>query len=344
MQTSESRIQNPESSRHKRFSIFLLTTDYWLLTTALLCSLFSAFCFLTKADAYWEWTPQTRRWINPKYAVKSTPKEQFKYAEGFEKEDIGKAIREHRKLIKHYPCSSFAIDSQFHLGVLYQKSGDFKKAFYSYQEVIEKYPSAEMVKECLEEEYQIAYSVLTGKVCKKILGVKVGISGDISDFFEKIIKNSPYGKYAPLSQYNLGLYYLKVEKWEKAIEEFQQVIDLYPESSVIENAVFGKALANYYLLAKRSRDQKLIESAIEKFSEFTKTYPESPYLKEAKEKILELREILAERIYEIGLFYEKRKEIKGAILYYEKAAKEYPETEKGKLSAEKVSVLKKEMR
>ena len=32
---------------------------------------------------YWEWTPETGRWINPKYAPKPTPEEQWKYAMGF---------------------------------------------------------------------------------------------------------------------------------------------------------------------------------------------------------------------------------------------------------------------
>jgi hypothetical protein len=49
---------------------------------------------------YWEWTPQTKKWINPKYAVKSTPEEQFNYAEEFRKNGkIDIAIREHKKLL-----------------------------------------------------------------------------------------------------------------------------------------------------------------------------------------------------------------------------------------------------
>ena len=106
--------------------------------------LFFAFAF--SCFAYWEWTPQTGKWVNPKYAVKDTPKEQFEYAEKFRQEgNIEKAIREHKKLLEHYRNSEYAPKSCFALGEIYYNQGEYKKAFDYYQQIIDKYPQSELI-------------------------------------------------------------------------------------------------------------------------------------------------------------------------------------------------------
>jgi len=52
-------------------------------------------------------TPQTGTWINPKWAVKDTPAEQFEWAMRFYKsKDYKKAVDEFLKLVKYYPQAS----------------------------------------------------------------------------------------------------------------------------------------------------------------------------------------------------------------------------------------------
>ena len=54
--------------------------------------------------AYWVWTPKTGKWINPKYAVKDTPKQQMEWAMGFyEAGEYKRAISEFQKLILFRP-------------------------------------------------------------------------------------------------------------------------------------------------------------------------------------------------------------------------------------------------
>ena len=72
----------------------------------------------TPAYPYWIWTPKTKKFINPKSLPKSTPKEQFEYAKSFY--DIKKyedAIREFRKVLKSYPKSFEASESQYYIGL-----------------------------------------------------------------------------------------------------------------------------------------------------------------------------------------------------------------------------------
>ena len=87
--------------------------------------------------AYWVWTPKTGEWINPKYAVKDTPKEQMDWAMGFY--DAGehkKAISEFEKLIKNYPNSVYCPSAQYYIGRSYEEKEDYYQAYLSYQKTI----------------------------------------------------------------------------------------------------------------------------------------------------------------------------------------------------------------
>ena len=55
--------------------------------------------------AYWEWTPKTNKWINPKMAVKETPEAQYAWADEYvAKKDYSVAIRKLEQLIEVFPA------------------------------------------------------------------------------------------------------------------------------------------------------------------------------------------------------------------------------------------------
>ena len=57
------------------------------------------------ASAYWIWTPETKKFVNPKYAVKDSPKEQFDYAMKFyQAKDYQKAAAEFMAVPKSDPA------------------------------------------------------------------------------------------------------------------------------------------------------------------------------------------------------------------------------------------------
>ena len=73
------------------------------------------FSLSTTAFAYWIWTPQTGRWINPKYSVKGSPAEQLTFARGlFDAKEYKKAEQEFIKLIHYYRRSKEAAEAQYY--------------------------------------------------------------------------------------------------------------------------------------------------------------------------------------------------------------------------------------
>ena len=83
-----------------------------------------------QARAYWVWTPETGKWVNPKYAVKDTPKEQFEWAMSFyEIKDHKRGISEFKKLVENYPRSEYAPKSQYYIGLSLEDLGNYYESF-----------------------------------------------------------------------------------------------------------------------------------------------------------------------------------------------------------------------
>ena len=52
------------------------------------------FCSNTNTFAFWMWTPETNKWVNPKFEVKETPHLQLEFAQKFYKTKDYKKYKE----------------------------------------------------------------------------------------------------------------------------------------------------------------------------------------------------------------------------------------------------------
>jgi tetratricopeptide (TPR) repeat protein len=174
----------------------------------LILFIFFLFTGVAETSAFWVWTPETNKWVNPKYAVKETPQEQLQVAlESYQAQDWAKTIQEMQKLIKHYPKAREAAEAQYYIGRCQQEQGELVRAFKEYQTVIDKYPFSERAAEIIKRQYEIGNELLEGKDERNTL-IKTIVGGDydVIEIFRTVIKNAPYGEFAAAAQYKIGLY------------------------------------------------------------------------------------------------------------------------------------------
>jgi outer membrane protein assembly factor BamD len=281
---------------------------------------------LRVAYPYWIWTPKTGKWINPKTAVKPTPKEQFDLSKGLL--DIKKyqeAKREFSKLLKHYPKSFEASEAQYYLGVIEEAEGKIYEAFLAYQKVIDKYPFSERIQQIIEKEYKIGEAFMSGAK-RKALGVTLPVENPSIEIFSKVVENSTYGQLAPQAQYKLGLVLKGLMRYYEAEEEFNKVITNYPDSSWVEPAKFQIASCRRALSRGSDYDQGATQEAKEKFEEFVREHPDAVLSPEAEKNINQLTEKEAESNYNIAIFYEKQRQSESAKIYYNDILKNCPDS------------------
>ncbi len=283
--------------------------------------------------AYWEWTPQTRRWINPKYAVKDTAEEQFAWAEQFRaKGNIEKAINEHRKLLKHFSESEYAPESCFILGEIFKERGDTKKAFDYFERITNSYPGSPRVLDAVKMKIEIAeksmethsFSFFKGKEKEK------------GDTLAGVLKQYPYIKEADEKSLYLGKFYLEIKEYDRARDVFLQLMEKTLDSSVREEAYFYLIKAEYLSIPSVTADTTGVKTVKDRIESFTVLYPESKYIEEVLDIKNRLVNYEAKKYFEIASYYERAGKSKAAKYYYKIVSDNYPETDYGKISSEKL--------
>ncbi len=284
-----------------------------------------ALCFLTlvyvqQAAAFWIWTPDSGKWINPKYAPKDTPEKAFNYAKTFyDSKNYDEAIKGFEALISTFPLSELAGEGQYYIARSYQAMEKYHYAYLAYQKVIDEYPGSKRINEVVAREYEIA-DFFYNQETATILGRSIGIlsSKDKAlEIFQKIVANVPYGESGPLAQYKIAICHKDAARYKEAIDEFNKLIDNYPRSELIVKARYEIAVCLFEVAAQRDYKQTDIDKAIIEFQDFLIDYPEGEPSAKAINKLGELNEKKAEGIFAIAQFYEKQGELDSALIYYE---------------------------
>jgi outer membrane protein assembly factor BamD len=300
------------------------------------------FFLVSPAFAAWIWTPQTNRWINPKYAVRDTPVEQLSFAlDYFNNKDYEPAIRELQKLIKHYPKAREAAEAQFYLGSALEQQGKLREAFAAYQRVIDQYPFSERAAEIVPLQFAIGEKLLEGEEGRGLWGMVTGDSDEVVKIFEAVIRNDPYGPLAPEAQYRIGLYLLENQSYLEAKDELLKVINNYPDSDRVRAAEFQIAYADSQRSAAPQYEQEVTKTALEGFEDYLRRHPGSDLSPKAREKISRLRDKEAENHFMIAQFYEKQKNFSAAKIYFQVVLDGYQDTPWARKALEKIRDLNK---
>lgn len=307
-----------------------------VLTLTILC-----LAFVVPSHASWVWTPESGKFINPKNAVKETPKDQLAVAvDLFNVKNYKKATEEFQKLLKTYPRAREAADAQYYIALIQETEGQLLQAFKSYQVVIDKYPFSDRASEVVKRQYELGNMFLEGKGKRnKIMNAVSGGDYDVVEVFRAVIKNAPYGELAAPAQYKIGLYLLQKDLYQEARDEFEKTRNDYPDSEWAKAAKFQIALSDAKRSSAAQYNQKVTGAALKEFQDFVKKFPDADLSKEAKEHIDSLREKEAENNFVIAQFYQKQKQYDSAKVYYSTIVEKYADTAWARKALKALSAL-----
>ena len=290
-----------------------------------------ALLFLTASQAHaaWVWTPQTRRWVNPKHAAKDTPTAQMDWAVGFfEAKDYDQAAKEFVRLVRGYPRSELAPEAQYLAGVCFELMNRSGAALTAYKKVVEIYPFSRRFKDSIEREFLIAERFFAGSRVELIGPIKVPALDKAIEIYEHVVQHAPYGDYADKAQMRLGECFIRQRRYEEANRAFQRVMDEYPGSPLAEKAKFNTAFCARQLSLKASYDQSATDEAIGWYEKFIAGHPNSELLPQAQESLKALQTIKAKGLAEVAHFYyQAQKKPDSAEVYYRQIVEKYPDTE-----------------
>ncbi len=150
-------------------------------------------------------------------------------------------------------------------------------------------------------------------------------------YFEGLEARYPFGKYALQSQLDVAYAYYKDDEPESALAALDRFIKLHPRDPHVDYAYYMKGLVNYnrsvgfldrYVPTDPSqRDAGAALDAFKDFVVLLKKFPNSKYAKDARQRLVYLRNNLAKYQLHVARYYMK----KGAWLAAANRAKDVVE-------------------
>lgn len=129
------------------------------------------------------------------------------------------------------------------------------------------------------------------------------------------------------SKFYLAMCYYKTEKYLQAADAFDQLVKTNAGSDLVPDASYYKALSYYKMSPRFPLDQTYAIQAIGDFQVFIDYFPSHTMVKDAVEKIMELRRKLGQKEYSNAITYMKMDYYKSATVYFQYVMDRYYDTE-----------------
>jgi len=215
--------------------------------------------------------------------------------------------------------------------LLYAK-GKFGKAVRAYDEFLNTYPESELYQVALDRQFFIAQAYLAGqkrKVLKvfRISGYSEGVK--IMDGISDRAGNAPLAERA---NFAVAESFEKRQKYEDAYQRWSQILSTWPTGQTGKNALLGLARCKYLAYNGPKYDVSDLVSAKTYYENFQTRYPEDAKELGIDGKVQNINELLAEKQFKIGQFYEKTNNYKSAKMYYRTIVEQWPTTTAAKIS------------
>jgi outer membrane protein assembly factor BamD len=268
------------------------------------------------------------------------------WAKGQQAEKEGnpaRAIKAYRSLVKHYRYSRHADDALFLASKLTEEKGDLVVAARNYRALMEYYPKSEHFTEAIESQFRIGELYVNGKKIK-VLGIPLATSMDTAvEIFAAIVRSAPFGRYTARAQFDIGRAREKQGAGDLAIAAYQAVVEKFPNDPLAVDAQYQ--IGYIWLKAARggSYDPNATQEARTAFQDFLFRFPKSEKAPQAQENLRQLDSRQVHNSLEVAKYYDKRKNYRAAVIYYNEVIKEQPNSPASVAAKTRIDQLRKKV-
>lgn len=158
---------------------------------------------------------------------------------------------------------------------------------------------------------------------------KAGHYDNAAKAFEKLTLDlSARDPRLPLSFYYLAQSQTKNGEHLLAAATYNRLVDAFPQDTLVDDALYLSGKEYQHEWRKPQLDATYGNSAITAFQSLLASYPDSPYADRAKRELDRLDEWFAEKDYDTGYLYLKRKAFDSAIIYFKDVIRLHPNAPK----------------
>ena len=254
--------------------------------------------------------------------------------------NLSRAQKAYRAIVRKYPKDVNAATAAFRFAQVQERRGDYLKAAAAYRVVVEQYPRSPNFDEAIEAQFRIGEMYLSGKKVK-LLGIPFRKAVDRSiDIFGAIVRTAPYGKYTARAQFNIGRANEKQKNAQAAVLAYQAVVEKFPDHPVAADAQYQIGYIWFTSARSGIRDAKAAANAKTGFQDFLFRYPKSEKVAQARENLRILEQKQTTDAFQIAKFYDKQKNYRAAVIYYNDVIRQQPGSSEGDEAKKRVAELR----
>jgi outer membrane assembly lipoprotein YfiO len=279
-----------------------------------------------EGEAKWVWTSETGLVDTDTYAV-GDPQEL--YTEATELFNAGKysdAATEFIRIAEFTPDPDYREKSLFMAGEAFFKDERFHRSYLCFEEYLYNYPKTDKLRIVLRREAECGFKMMDG-AAKELMGLPILPGGSTGkEIVKSVLRKYPYEEFSEEFAFRLASYYFTQGDYEEAEMEYDLFLKTYPESAWSPTAAFRKGMANIGKHSGVEYDSAPLQTAKADFEKYIENNPHSDKVSDAQEQLQVIAERMAEKEYNIGLFYFKRGKSNAAVYYMESVIGEFPTT------------------
>jgi outer membrane protein assembly factor BamD len=134
----------------------------------------------------------------------------------------------------------------------------------------------------------------------------------------------------PLAFYYLAQSHNELGEHLLAAATYNRLVDAFPQDTLVDDALFLSGKAYQKEWRRPQLDATYGSNAITAYQSLLASYPDSPYAPRAQTELKKLDEWLAEKDYDTGYLYLKRKAYDSAIIYFKDVIRLHPNAPKAR--------------
>lgn len=233
-------------------------------------------------------------------------------------------------VVCNYPNTPCGQDAQFFLGLSYYYLCEFDIANDILNSYLACQTNPKYFKEAIEYKFCIAEQ-FRGGARRRFFGVKkmpkwASGKGMALEIYEEVIAAIPSHDTAARAYFAKGCLLWQQKDYDESIEAFTCVIKRYPKHELAPESFM---LINKIYLQKcqcEFQNPDILAFSEMNLSKFEEQFPREERLETARADVLMIKEVYAKGLYDTGHFYERVSQPRAAVIYYQKAMFDFPET------------------
>ena len=268
-------------------------------------------------------------------------------AEALDKKDWKESCEQFRIIAFNFPDTLQGQNANYYYGL----SEYFLEEYDAANEAFTEYLKGQNNPQFFEETMQYKYTI----ACKLKDGAKIRMFGSrhcprwasgkelAIDIFDEVITALPCHDLAVQAHYYKGELMHGLRLYRDSVDVYFQLIRRFPKHELAPQSYLR--ITEVYLdqCLREFQNPDIIALADLCVRRFKIDFPRSDLLDQAEKNFVEIKEVYAQGLYETGQLYERKKQPRASVIYYQSAISQFPETTIAALCRKRLSILNDDM-